>query len=151
MNFWTRNGLHQKSKNVTNGKETYVAWGVRASGRWSMGTQPNFCQKYPWTIFDKELASTRNPKMWPMARKHMWGEVYDPLIHDGWPFNPHFVENGHEWPFSIIPKANTYGFLTKKWSAAKIQECDQWQGNICGWLERAFGRLSMSTQPLFLS
>jgi hypothetical protein len=32
--FWPRNGLHQKSKNVTYGKETYVGWGVRASGRW---------------------------------------------------------------------------------------------------------------------
>jgi hypothetical protein len=29
---------------------------------------------------------------------------------------PIFVENSHERPFSIIPKANTYGFLTKKWS-----------------------------------
>jgi hypothetical protein len=29
-------------------------------------------------------------------------------------------------------KANTYGFLTKKWSPPEIQECDVWQGNICG-------------------
>jgi hypothetical protein len=43
-----------------------------------------------------------------------------------------FVENSHERPFSIIPKANTYGFLTKKWSPPKIQECDLRQGNICG-------------------
>jgi hypothetical protein len=28
---------------------------------------------------------------------------------------PIFVENSHERPFSIIPKANTYGFWTKKW------------------------------------
>jgi hypothetical protein len=45
---------------------------------------------------------------------------------------PIFVENSHERPFSIIPKANTYGFLTKKWSPLEIQECDLWQGNICG-------------------
>jgi hypothetical protein len=45
---------------------------------------------------------------------------------------PIFVENSHERPFSIIPKANTYGFLTKKWSPPEIQECDIWQGNICG-------------------
>jgi hypothetical protein len=32
---------------------------------------------------------------------------------------PIFVENSHERPFSIIPKANTYGFLTKKWSPQK--------------------------------
>jgi hypothetical protein len=43
-----------------------------------------------------------------------------------------FVENSHERPFSIIPKANTYGFLTKKLSPPEIQECDLWQGNICG-------------------
>jgi hypothetical protein len=45
---------------------------------------------------------------------------------------PIFVENSHERPFSIIPKASTYGFLTKKCSALEIQECDLWQGNICG-------------------
>jgi hypothetical protein len=45
---------------------------------------------------------------------------------------PIFVENSCEQPFSIIPKANTYGFLTKKWSPPEIQECDLWQGNICG-------------------
>jgi hypothetical protein len=45
---------------------------------------------------------------------------------------PIFVENSHERPFSIIPKANTYGFLTKKWSPPEIKECDLWQGNICG-------------------
>jgi hypothetical protein len=44
----------------------------------------------------------------------MWGEVYEPLVDDKWPHNPIFVENSHERPFSIIPKANTYRFLTKK-------------------------------------
>jgi hypothetical protein len=38
MDFWLWNGLHQKSKNVIYGKETYVGYGVRASGRWSMAT-----------------------------------------------------------------------------------------------------------------
>jgi hypothetical protein len=41
-----------------------------------------------------------------------------------------FDENGHERPFSVIPKANTYEFLIKKWSPLEIQECDLWQGNI---------------------
>jgi hypothetical protein len=45
---------------------------------------------------------------------------------------PIFVENSHERPFTIISKANTYGFLTKKWSPPEIQEFDLWQGNICG-------------------
>jgi hypothetical protein len=31
MDFFTKNGLHQKSKNVIYGKETYVGWGIRAS------------------------------------------------------------------------------------------------------------------------
>jgi hypothetical protein len=44
----------------------------------------------------------------------MWGEVNKPLVNDQWPHNPHFVKNSHERPFSIIPKANTYEFLTKK-------------------------------------
>jgi hypothetical protein len=62
----------------------------------------------------------------------MWGEVYEPLVDDKWPHNPIFDENSHERPFSIIPKANTYRFLTKKWSPPEIQECDLWNGNICG-------------------
>jgi hypothetical protein len=62
----------------------------------------------------------------------MLGEVYEPLVDDQGPHNPIFVENSHERQFSIIPKANTYGFLTKKSSLPEIQECDLWQGNICG-------------------
>jgi hypothetical protein len=45
---------------------------------------------------------------------------------------PIFVENSHEWPFSTISKANTYGFLTKKWYPPEYQECDLWQEKICG-------------------
>jgi hypothetical protein len=44
---------------------------------------------------------------------------------------PIFVESSLGRPFSIIPKDNTYGFLTKKWSPPEIQECDLWQENIC--------------------
>jgi hypothetical protein len=61
----------------------------------------------------------------------MWGEVYEPLSMINGHTTPIFVENSHERPFSIIPKANTYGFLAKKWSPPEIQECDLWQGNIC--------------------
>jgi hypothetical protein len=62
----------------------------------------------------------------------MWGEAYEHLVDDQWPHNPHFVENSMNDHFSLIPKSNTYGFLTKKWSLPEIQECDQWQVNICG-------------------
>jgi hypothetical protein len=64
---------------------------------------------------------------------------------------PIFVENSHERPFSIIPKVNTYGFLAKKWSPPEIQECDLWQGNICG--ARCMSLLSMingHTTPIFV-
>jgi hypothetical protein len=43
----------------------------------------------------------------------MWGEVYEPLVDDQWPHNLNFCRNSHERSFSIIPKANTYRFLTK--------------------------------------
>jgi hypothetical protein len=32
----------------------------------------------------------------------------------------------------MIPKANTYEFLTKKWSPPEIQERDLWQRKLCG-------------------
>jgi hypothetical protein len=63
---------------------------------------------------------------------------------------PICVENSHERPFSIISNANTYRFLTKKWSPPEIQECYLWQGNICGGGERASGQRSIATQPPFL-
>jgi hypothetical protein len=43
-----------------------------------------------------------------------------------------FYENSDERLFSLMPKPNTYEFFTKKWSPPEIQECDLWQGNICG-------------------
>jgi hypothetical protein len=64
---------------------------------------------------------------------------------------PIFDENSHERPFSIIPEANTYGFFTKKWSPLEIQECDLWQGNICG--VRCMSLWSMingHTTPIFV-
>jgi hypothetical protein len=36
----------------------------------------------------QEFVSRQNPIMCPMERKYMWGEVYEPLVHDKWPFNP---------------------------------------------------------------
>jgi phosphatidylserine decarboxylase len=64
---------------------------------------------------------------------------------------PIFVENRHQWPFSIIPKANTYGFFTKKWSPPEIRECDLWQGNICGvrWMS-LWSMINSHTTPIFV-
>jgi hypothetical protein len=64
---------------------------------------------------------------------------------------PIFVENSHERPFSIISKANTYGFLTKKWSSPEIQECDLWQGNICGVrCTSLWSMINGHTTPIFI-
>jgi hypothetical protein len=81
----------------------------------------------------------------------MWGEVYEPLVDDQWHTTPIFVENIHERPFSIIMKANTYGYLTKESSPLKIQEYNLWQGNICG--VRCTSLLSMingHTTPIYV-
>jgi hypothetical protein len=64
---------------------------------------------------------------------------------------PIFVENSHERPFSIIPKANTYGFLTKKWSPLEIQEYDLWHGNICGVrCTSLWSMINGNTTPIFV-
>jgi hypothetical protein len=44
--------------------------------------------------------------MSPMATKHMWGEVYEPLVNDQWQHNPFFVKNSHERSFSIFSDKN---------------------------------------------
>jgi hypothetical protein len=145
MDFWPRNGLHQKSKNVIYGKETYVGLGVRASRPWSMATQPPFLSKlamndhfqWHWRLTPTEFwprnglhHKYKNVILWQgnicvVRCMSLWSKIngQTTLI---------FLENSHEWPFSIIPKANTLRFLPKKWSPPEIQECDLWQGNICG-------------------
>jgi hypothetical protein len=50
----------------------------------------NNTEGYHLWIFYQEMVSTRNPKMQSMASKHMWGEVYESLVDDQWPHNPHF-------------------------------------------------------------
>src|SRR5687767_2430356 len=68
-------------------------------------------------LWQGNICSVRCTSLWSMINGHT---------------TPIFDENSHERPFSIIPEANTYGFFTKKWSPPEIQECDLWQGNICG-------------------
>jgi hypothetical protein len=58
--------------------------------------------------------------------------LHELLVDDKWPHNPHVCRKLHGRPFSIIPKANTYGFFINKCSPPEIQECDIWQGTICG-------------------
>jgi hypothetical protein len=64
---------------------------------------------------------------------------------------PIFVENSHERPFSIIPKANTYGFLTKNGLLQKSKNVIYAKETYVGWGERASGQWSMATQPPVLS
>jgi hypothetical protein len=69
MDFWPRNGLHQKCKNVIYGKEIYVGWGVRASGWWSMATQPPFLLKIAlMTIFN--ILKAKTYRFWPRNGLH---------------------------------------------------------------------------------
>jgi uncharacterized membrane protein YagU involved in acid resistance len=125
--------------------ETYVGWGVRASGRWSMATQPPFLSKIAmndnFSIILKANTYGFLTKKWSppeFQECDLWqGNICGVRCTSLWSMidghtTPIFVENCHERPFSIIPKANTYGFLTKKWSPPELQECDLWQGNICG-------------------
>jgi hypothetical protein len=64
---------------------------------------------------------------------------------------PIFVENSLERLFLIIPKANIYGFLTKKRSPLDIQECYQWQGNKCGErCTRLWSMINGHTAPIFV-
>src|SRR6187455_14737 len=49
-----------------------------------------------------------------MARKHMWGEVYERLVDDQWPHNPHFlVKNPYVLAFGIIENGRSWLFSTK--------------------------------------
>jgi hypothetical protein len=57
---------------------------------------------------------------------------FEPLVDDQWPHNHHFCRKYYQRTFSKIPKAITYGFLTKKWPPPEVQECDLWQGNMWG-------------------
>jgi hypothetical protein len=68
-------------------------------------------------LYQENICGLKCTSLWSMINGHT---------------TPSFVENSHERPFSIIPKANTNRFLTKKWSPLEIQECDIWQGIICG-------------------
>jgi hypothetical protein len=64
---------------------------------------------------------------------------------------PIFVENSHERPFSIIPKANTYGYLTKKSSPLEIQEYNLWQENTCGVrCTNVWSMVNGNTTPIFV-
>jgi hypothetical protein len=98
------------------------------------------------------MVSTRNPRMWSMARKLMWGEVYgasgrwsmatQPPFLSKIAMNDHF--QGHWrltptnfWPTNGLHEKSKIVIYGKK--------------TFVGWSVQASGRWSMATQPPFLS
>jgi hypothetical protein len=51
----------------------------------------------------------------------MWSEVYEPLVDDQWHTTPIFVENSHERPFTMTPKANTFRFFDQEMVSTRNQ------------------------------
>jgi hypothetical protein len=138
--------------------------GVRWTSLWSMingHITPVFVEnshEWPFLIMSKANSYGFLTKKWSpleIQECNLWqGNICGLRCTSIWSMingytTPIFVGNSHERPFSIILKANTYGFLTKKWSPPEIQECDLWQGNISGVRCTASGWWSKATQPLF--
>jgi hypothetical protein len=144
-------------------KGNLFGWGVRASGWWSKATQPLFLSKIAWTtIFNNTEANTYGflTKKWspPQIQEcDLWqGNICGVRWTSLWSMinghtTPIFVKNWHERPFSIILKADTYRFLTKKCSSPKMHECDVWQGNICRvrWTN-LWSMINGHTTPIFI-
>jgi hypothetical protein len=138
---WISRGDHSLVKNLL-----VLAFGIIENGHsWLFSTK-----MWPM-IIDQRLVHL-TPHMFPCHRSHSWISGGDHLlvknlyvlafsiIENGrsWLFSTKmgFVSlwsiNSHERPFSIVPKAKTFRFLTKKFSPPEIKECGLWQGNICG-------------------
>jgi hypothetical protein len=140
--------------------------GVSYRSLWSMingHTTPIFVensQERPFSIIPKANTYGFLTKKWSRPEIHefdLWqGSICGVRYRSLWSMinghtSPIFVENGQERPFSIITKANTYGFLTKKWSRPEIHEFDLWQGNICGVRYRSlWSMINGHTTPIFV-
>jgi hypothetical protein len=105
-----------------------LAFGIIENGRsWLFSTKMGVV----WPLIIDQRLVHLTPHMFPCHRTHSGFYV--------------------EAISSMIPKANTYGFLTKKWHPPKIQECDLWQGNLCGvWCTSLCSMVNGYTTP-FLS
>jgi hypothetical protein len=139
--------------------------GVRCTRLWSTingHTTPIFRKYYerPLSIIKEANTYGFLTKKWPapeIQECDLWqGNRYGVRCNSLWSvinghITPIFVENSHERPFSIIPKANTYEFLTKKWSPLEIQKCDLWEGNICGLrCTRLWSMINGHITPIFV-
>jgi hypothetical protein len=87
-------------------------------------------------LWQGNICGARCTSLWSMINGHT---------------TPIFVKNSHERPFSMTLKANTYAILTKKWCPPEIQECDIWQGNICGVrFTSLWSKINAHTTPIFV-
>jgi hypothetical protein len=76
-------------------------------------------------LWQENICGVRCTSLWSMMNGHT---------------TPIFVENNHERPFSIISKANTYGFFTKKWSPLESKNVTYGKETYVGCGIRASGR-----------
>jgi hypothetical protein len=117
MNFWSMINGHTTPIFVENSHERPFSIIPKANTYGFLTNKWSPPEIQECGLWEGNICGVRCMSLWSMINGHT---------------TPIFVENSHERPFSIIPKANTYGFLTKKWSTPEIQECDLWQENICG-------------------
>jgi hypothetical protein len=75
-----------------------------------------------------------------MARKYMWGEVYEPLIDDQCHITPIFVENSHEQTFQKYRRLTPTDFWPKNGLHQKTKNLIYVKETYVGWFEWAFGR-----------
>jgi hypothetical protein len=117
---------HERPFSITPKANTYEFW----TKKWS----PPEIQECD--VCQGNLCGVRCTSIWSMINGHT---------------TPIFVGKSDERPFLIIPKANTFGCLTKKWSPPEIQECDLWQENICGvWCMSLWSMINGHTTPIFV-
>jgi hypothetical protein len=62
-----------------------------------------------------------------MARKTMWGQVYEPQVDDEWPHYPHFCRKYLGTTIFNNTKDKHLHIFTMKRSPPEIQECDLWE------------------------
>jgi hypothetical protein len=97
------------------------------------------------------MVSTINPRMWSMARKHLWGVVYEPLVDDQWPHNPYFSKIAMNDYFQYNRRLTPTDFWPRNGLHHKSKNVIFGKETYVGWLVQASGRWSMATQPPFLS
>jgi hypothetical protein len=117
---------HKRPFSIIPKANTYIFW----TKKWS----PPEIQECD--VCQGNICGVRCTSLWSMINGHT---------------TPIFVGKSHERPFSIIPKANTFGCLTKKWSPPEIQEYDLWQENICGvWCMSLWSMINGHATPIFV-